>query len=808
MNSENGLQILENLLEPLDDEAKNTVLLEVQNTFGMPPISRETIPGLPSAGDLEAWPSIIRGQLPLLDFDKVEQMMATGQIAYPMAMKKAPIISIVNSESGFTLESPDERLAELLHANLSDVLPRAIDDMLTFLEYGAYYSEVTWEPGYPQDYGLTKSPVPYWLIEDFNSVHPTTVEKIVKDEKTRAFKGFIQQASWQNEPVMVGLDRALIVPHNGTFANLAGQSILEPVYVWWFWYELVWRAFLRFLQRAGVGVVLVKAPSRGRVVVNNVAVANVDWALQLASSLHRTNYAVVPSDAHRENHQPLWAVEYLKTGDRGEAQQFIEALNLLSDNIRKYLLTGSEKTDDKSEYDVMIDTERVLSHIGTYLSRYVLRKALIWNGSKARRMLLRFQGADTRTLPLLFKLMAVAGNTAGDALRNVHWRELFTKGGVPVLTEEEVEELRKKEQQEEERQKQRDFSRSWQQRKETEKAKGQPGGEGSWASKRDSEGKSEKLEELSAVLDTSVIVLGAGQVVELEEMGIRVDSGSITLFNPYHDPQGRFTDRAHAVRPLAKKKYHQKGKLSPRAEFRVKDAAAVGFEKAKVPQKNVRVYRKKGDFIKAVCGDVQGNTARVSCSRKTKKLYAVYKNGEIHVGPRGVYMSNTNRKFGQYIFTHEAFHGRKRSDGSFEADLSYTGNKLSKSYRSASSRMALEEGSTDLLARKAMGVNERYWAGITGPRHGYSNYMAAIAILAGKASGWDRDEAWRIIDKLHYHINDEQYIQKLLTQALGTPVGGWEENSTFITMQRLQHAAKWNQWRSMGWLFGKPQRGS
>lgn len=528
---------LDEALKGLSREAKNTITLAVKNEFVAPPLNRLTISGTdedplismggfhPYAGDIE------------LDRDKIDRMMKTGQIAYPMLMKKAPVISVLNSKSGFSVKSPDEDLARIMHENLFEVLPRVAEEILTFLEYGAYYAEVTWEPTSAKDYGLDKEYGMdgnkfWWVISDFHGCHPSTIKEILRDEKTKRFRGFRQELGIGKEDVDIGLDRALIIPHGGVFGNVTGTSILEPVYVWWFWFELVWRAFLRFLQRQGVGVVLVRAPSQARVTVAGRTVSAMDWALQLASSLHKTNFAVVPSDTDRDTGKELWTVEFVTTGSGEEGKQFVEALKLLADNIKLYLLTGSTQRTEGDELDIMLDTERILSHITMHITRYVLRRAIQFNGSTARKLVMESQGANTRILPLLFKLMAVAGNTAGDALRNVDWRSLFAKGGVPILTEEEVEKIKEEAMEQAKEIAAGRFAAKAQsgqdvtadKGKEDEKAKLPRGGEGRWASQRDKEGKPEKMsmsEALNIALSESDIVLSPDQVATVESLGLR-----------------------------------------------------------------------------------------------------------------------------------------------------------------------------------------------------------------------------------------------------------------------------------------------
>jgi hypothetical protein len=252
------------------------------------------------------------------------------------------------------------------------------------------------------------------------------------------------------------------------------------------------------------------------------------------------------------------------------------------------------------------------------------------------------------------------------------------------------------------------------------------------------------------------------------------------------------------VKPLPKSKYQAHGKVGDRAEFRVKDATSYAFEKVGEKPLKVNAYRKKDEYVDAVCG--KGDAL---CHRVASRSLAAYTNKALHVSPKGIRTISTNRRAGEYILMHEAFHGRKRSDGKFGADITYT-KFGSESHRRAMVRSYIEEGTTDLLARKALGVNENFWPG--GVSHAYSKYMGAIAILVGRVSGWDQDEAWRLVGEMHYHINDEVWLEEILTQAFGEPEGGWTHNKIFIVMQRLQHAAKWNQWRALGWMFGKSQR--
>lgn len=795
--------------ESLSRETKQAITLAVEETWKVPPLTRMTVPGEEEFSAIGGVPTLMNSESGRLDLDRVDQMMATGQIAYPMALKKAPITTIVRSASGFSVESADERMAGLIHKNLQIVLSKRIEEMLTLLEYGAYYCEVIYKPGWPQDYALPRSVIPYWTIDDLNGCHPSTIDEILRDEKTRSFRGFVQIPPGRSysDKVKIDTKRALVIPNGGTFGNLEGVSILKPIYAWWFWYELVWRAFLRFLQRQSTGVVLVKAPQSGRVLIGDRYIDNMQWALQTASSLHRTNYAAVPSDCD-ENGKELWVVD-VKRMDHDSGGQYIAAINELMANIRNFLLTGSAEDSEGSEFEVMLDTERILAHVAMYFNEYVLPKYLMWNGSKSRVATLSFQGANSRILPLFFKLLAVAGNTAGGALRNVDWRSLMAKGGVPILSEEEVEELR--EQQIEEQAAR--FKSQWENKPdEDEKAKGQPDGEGRWASQRDKDGAKEKLEMIESMamlreaLNTPLLALTAPQVAMIEAAGLRADPGAIDLQNPYHDEEGRFTSKERAGRGgglkekaeefvekhavPAEKRFETVGEfgglVSESQLTRAKSIALpylgqIGFAGSKV-----KAYGSHDDFARSVCGVAGGDLS--ACMQDRKHSYATTVDDVVYLSPTGIAYMAGFKGHGSALFLHELHHSRERSTGLFNLDHLKTA-------RGIYATLDLEEGTSDLLGVRGAGSYE-------GPEWmGYPGQAGAIAIVLAELTGFDLGKAWQMVDSLHFNMCNWDFVAELFADYLGVSSSDLDEGDVYALIQTLMEKAAANNYAALGWLF-------
>lgn len=274
------------------------------------------------------------------------------------------------------------------------------------------------------------------------------------------------------------------------------------------------------------------------------------------------------------------------------------------------------------------------------------------------------------------------------------------------------------------------------------------------------------------------------------------------LYNPYHDTVGKFTDRAHAGSSLPNGRYFQHGPTYPNVPFRIADATALAYEKMGQAPGEVHVYNNTAGYASAVCG------SDAACAIGARGTLAINKDGNIHVGPRGVKAMNQNRKFGEYMIAHEAMHSRKRADGRAGPDLTYEKlstarlTRKSDGYARAFARKDVEEGAGDALVRRNLGLKPNYWQTPTKASY-YQGQMGALAIVAGMATGWNREEAWKLIDRMHANINNDAFMFKIFEQAFGrSPKGGWNGRSYYQAMKSLEKTAHFTKYRSLGWLFG------
>jgi hypothetical protein len=273
----------------------------------------------------------------------------------------------------------------------------------------------------------------------------------------------------------------------------------------------------------------------------------------------------------------------------------------------------------------------------------------------------------------------------------------------------------------------------------------------------------------------------------------RVLGGGLALFNPYHDPVGKFTDKMHAAAPLPEKKMKIDDGVNRKAAFRLADATALAYERMEQEPGTLRVFRDNKEYAAEVCA------GSLTCSAVIGKTYGAHINNTIYIGPRGTKAMARDRKFGEYVVQHEAMHSRVRSDGSHGSDLSFD-RSIKGSFEGAHARKTCEEGLTDLLARRLCGVNHKYWLG--GGSGAYMPNMGAIAILVGQASNWNKSVAWQMIDQLHAHINDPGYWNEFLSSIVKPRAGSYEDgNNYFALMKTMQRRAEWGNYEALAWLF-------
>jgi len=413
-----------------------------------------------------------------LDFDIIDEMLKCGAVLFVMEMKLAAIMSVWRNDRSWSVESPDEELKSVIEANLRRVLPRMMLDVTrSSLTYGASFSELVWEMRTKYELGIsdTAGGKEYAVARVPKSCNPSTIDSI-KINEDGSFNGFVQKprltllGSSMSE-IHVPADQALVIPYNGKFRNLWGESYLKPLYPIWFWYEVAMRAWVRFMERQGTPVAVCYAPSRAQVrrPGTNTLVDAMTWGLTIAGNISKSNAAVLPSDVHPETGAALWRLEYLSSGDKGDV--FTSAMEILTQMMIRAGLsadrsltqssggTGSYNIGEIHNAATQGHNELILIEQLAYMNEYFVGKYAQYNsGENGPPAWIVTEGLDPSEKERIFKLLNIGGNSASfqDALMRIDWKSVYEVSNIPTLSDDEFA-LIKKEMEDQAKRKQREM---------------------------------------------------------------------------------------------------------------------------------------------------------------------------------------------------------------------------------------------------------------------------------------------------------------------------------------------------------------
>lgn len=427
----------ENLTPPLLDEGK---------TYGDWNVPLFGLNGNSDTRPSEALPLVV-----------IDQMLKAAPVRFALEMKRAQIVSVFRNPRSWKVQTPDPELGEVVRANLTQILPKmSLDFSFSSLAYGTSFQELVWEYKSKYELGITNSK--YQSNKKFlvacvpNSVNPNTVPAI-KRTNDGHFDGFVQYPRYGHTiEVIVEADSALVIPYNEHFRNLWGESMLKPMYPIWFWYEIVLRSMVKYMERMGTPVVKVTAPSRGSVLnpLTNAKVNPMSWAMEVGTSVARSSVAVVPSDTD-EKGQSLWTIDYMKADPN--SQPFLDILELLSQMILRAGLTadraltqssggvGSYAIGEIHQEATSLHNEMILIQWLHYLNTYFLPHYSLYNrGMSGPPIWLETQGLDPQDKQNLTTLLGVAQSMPAfqDVGFRFDWDTIFSTNNIPLLSEAEA----------------------------------------------------------------------------------------------------------------------------------------------------------------------------------------------------------------------------------------------------------------------------------------------------------------------------------------------------------------------------------
>jgi hypothetical protein len=487
-----------------------------------------------------------------LDFDKIELMENSGVVRFAKRMVMARILAAFSHERKARFESPDDELAEVVTANARDFLPKMIYFGLdNALPTGAGFIELVWGNKTKYELGLSKGRGgrAFTVIVDVKPVATDTIDHIRRDNRQR-FNGFVQapgrrtlSPTSKNE-VTVEMINAFILTYEEKDRNKWGVPLYQAIYPLWFWYQVILRSMVRYMERMGSPVTVVKAPPNRKVRKPGSTdyIDAFDLGLQIAINASKSNALVVPSSHDAISGEPEWEVSYLTAEER--AQPFMDVLEAMFLMILRTALlldrsmtggeAGARSLGDLHEVENSIHDQMTISHITWQINDHISpRLAQLNKGKNAPPLWLKVKGIDQRDLDTMKSLLGISGNIpqAQEAMGRIDWIELAEDSGIPTISEEEFE-RRRAAQDEKALEKQR-------QQMELQKEMGEvpPGGGGRPPEQQNGKRPNGQLNQEEAI-DYFIRALEANDLVVPVVVS---DNEVIQLFNPHHDKAGRFT---------------------------------------------------------------------------------------------------------------------------------------------------------------------------------------------------------------------------------------------------------------------------
>lgn len=398
----------------------------------------------------------------------IDQMLKSAPVRFALEMKRSQVVSVFRNSRSWKIHSPDEELAEIVTYNLAQILPKmALDFSFSSLAYGTSFQELVWEYKNKYELGITNSKYQgnrkFTCSKIPNSVNPATVLYIKRDADGH-FDGFVQQARagfLSNGDIHVDRASSLLMPYEERFRNLWGESMLKPMYPIWFWYEVVLRSMVKYMERMGTPITVVKAPSKGRVLEpgTRTPVEAIVYGLKIASNASRSSAISIPSDVD-DSGKPLWEISYLNATEK--SQPFLDILELLTQMILRAGLSADRAISQSSggvgsfaigkvhQEATALHNEMILIQWVHYLNTYFLPHYSLYNrGRNGPPIWMETQGLDPTDRENLGTLLGVSQSMESfkDVGYRIDWESLFTVNNIPLLTEEEGK-AKKEEQQE------------------------------------------------------------------------------------------------------------------------------------------------------------------------------------------------------------------------------------------------------------------------------------------------------------------------------------------------------------------------
>ena len=408
-----------------------------------------------------------------LSHEIIEEMRNSGVVMFATLMKLSQIHSAFSSWRNVIVNHRNKEFANVLSENLRYIMPGMMMEAgYASLVWGFAPIELRFENKQAKYVDInSSSSKEYTVLKSPLVVDPRTVHEIAITKSGQRFRGFYQttvndkpskdkDAYWGMKKIKVPYGKALVLNYNGFFGNFFGESFFKTIYPYWFWFELILTAAVRWADRMGLPFIIAQAPLNSTFETSSGnRVKALAYMGDIAESLLESNWASIPSDVDTETKQRKYSLDFMTADDRSASLQTL--IQEFASLIYKAAVSAETAYTRNSGGIGSYNQAEVHQQSNSYHNQMVLMNWL--NGANAHMMpLLGMYNLGMNYGPLslqiapidpiqrtLFQAMlsTMPNHPAGqNALAHIDYQTLSTLADVPWLTEKEFEKKRKADQ--------------------------------------------------------------------------------------------------------------------------------------------------------------------------------------------------------------------------------------------------------------------------------------------------------------------------------------------------------------------------
>lgn len=269
----------------------------------------------------------------------LKMMRRDPVLALGLRALKAPLMR----PSRYFFHGGDPEARAFLTEVFRQLLPKFLRTALNALDFGFQAHEIVWDESLPTvrfrlESGsykqLRKALVPKKLVD----LDPDTVTILVNDS-TQEYEGLSVGQQF------IPANKTLLISYDTEFGNLRGRSIQLPAYNAWWWSNVGYQLWGRFMERMAAGVYVARAPGGHTTDKNGVRQDNVEFMTSLVMTLRALGVVTIPSECDSASKTPKWGLELLESRSSGEAFERWQ-IHLTAQKLRGILIPDRLVTQD------------------------------------------------------------------------------------------------------------------------------------------------------------------------------------------------------------------------------------------------------------------------------------------------------------------------------------------------------------------------------------------------------------------------------------------------------------------------------